>query len=116
LEGGRDLTGTKANPKNLRTAEQSKDQELNNSNLSLVKSVETGVPVRVTRGYKLPSIYAPESGYRYDGLYVVKKYWEAVGLSGFKVFKFVFARCEDQAPPPWETQTQSKETQDDEIK
>ena len=29
--------------------------------------METGNPVRVIRGYKLRSQFAPEEGYRYDG-------------------------------------------------
>ena len=44
-------------------------------NLALSQSVKTGNPVRVIRGYKLPTIFAPESGYRYDGLYNVTKAW-----------------------------------------
>lgn len=36
-------------------------------NLALSRSVESGKPVRVIRGYKLNSLYAPEEGYRYDG-------------------------------------------------
>ncbi|KAI0094919.1 hypothetical protein BDY19DRAFT_982245 [Irpex rosettiformis] len=51
--GGRDLKGTKHNPKN--------------------RSLETKKPVRVIRGYKLDSQYAPQEGYRYDGLYTVEK-------------------------------------------
>ncbi|KAI8521834.1 PREDICTED: E3 ubiquitin-protein ligase ORTHRUS-LIKE 1-like [Branchiostoma belcheri] len=100
-EGGRDLKGTKANPKNLRTAPQSKDQTLTRGNLALSVSVETRRPVRVMRGYKLDSVYAPEEGYRYDGLYSVDKFWFTTGLSGFGVYKFVLSRCPDQAPPPW---------------
>ena len=37
------------------------------------KSTETKQPVRVIRGYKLHSPYAPLEGYRYDGLYTVEK-------------------------------------------
>lgn len=101
-EGGRDLKGTKANPKNLRTAPQSKDQTLTRGNLALSRNVENGNPVRVIRGYKSKSSYAPEEGYRYDGLYSVVKYWQARGLSGFLVYKFALKRCEGQAPSPWE--------------
>jgi len=101
-EGGRDLKGTKANPKNLRTAPQSKDQTLTRGNLALSKNVENGRPVRVIRGYKSKSPFAPEEGYRYDGLYSVVKYWQARGLSGFLVYKFALKRCDGQAPPPWE--------------
>lgn len=36
-------------------------------------SAETKNPVRVIRGYKLKSPYAPAEGYRYDGLYVVER-------------------------------------------
>jgi len=61
------LQGTAANPKNLRTAPQSKDQTLERGNLALTRNVETQNPVRVVRGYKLDSAYAPEWGYRYDG-------------------------------------------------
>ncbi|KAI0236721.1 E3 ubiquitin-protein ligase UHRF1 [Lamellibrachia satsuma] len=100
-EGGRDLKGTKNNPKNLRTAPQSKDQVLTRGNLALSQSVETGFPVRVIRGYKSRSAYAPEEGYRYDGLYEVERFWYTVGMSGFGVYKFVLTRLKDQPPPPW---------------
>ncbi|XP_046639730.1 histone-lysine N-methyltransferase, H3 lysine-9 specific SUVH6-like [Daphnia pulicaria] len=44
----------------------------------------------------------PQYGYRYDGLvYTVEKYWQCVGKSGFKVYKFALRRCPDQPPPPW---------------
>jgi len=35
-------------------------------------SRDTGKPVRVIRSYKHVSKYAPEKGYRYDGLYTVE--------------------------------------------
>ncbi|CAB4039298.1 E3 ubiquitin- ligase UHRF1-like, partial [Paramuricea clavata] len=98
---GRDLKGTKSNPKNLRTAPQSKDQTLTKGNLALSKNVENRKPVRVVRGYKLNSPYAPAEGYRYDGLYTVEKYWKAIGFSGFVVYKFALKRCSEQAPSPW---------------
>ncbi|KAL3853138.1 hypothetical protein ACJMK2_016708 [Sinanodonta woodiana] len=101
-EGGRDLKGTKTNPKNLRTAPQSKDQTLSRGNLALNKSVETGKPVRVIRGYKLDSPFAPSWGYRYDGLYTVEKAWYTTGLAGFGVWKFALRRCSNQAPPSWD--------------
>lgn len=44
--------------------------------------------MRVIRGYKLKSVYAPASGYRYDGLYKVTKAWMDEGLEGFKVCKY----------------------------
>lgn len=100
-EGGRALNGTKAKPKNLRTAPQSKDQTLTRGNLALSLNVSTRQPVRVIRGYKLPTEYAPEFGYRYDGMYSVEKFWDCIGIAGFKVYKFALRRCPDQPPPPW---------------
>jgi E3 ubiquitin-protein ligase UHRF1 len=64
--GGRDLKGTKANPKNLRTAPQSADQTLTGLNLALKVSCDTGNPVRVIRGFKGHSKWAPSEGYRYS--------------------------------------------------
>ncbi|KAL0951146.1 hypothetical protein HGRIS_007881 [Hohenbuehelia grisea] len=97
--GGRDLKGTKTAPKNLRTAPQSCDQSFeNNFNKALKKSVETKQPVRVIRGYKLQSKYAPSEGYRYDGLYSVEKAWIEPGLNkgGYLVCKFAFRRLDNQ--------------------
>ncbi|RUS13915.1 PUA-like domain-containing protein [Endogone sp. FLAS-F59071] len=98
--GGRDLKGTSANPKNLRTAAQSKDQTLVGGNKALKISYETKKPVRVIRGYKLNSPYAPDEGYRYDGLYTVENFWQARGLSNFMVYKYAFKRVPGQPPLP----------------
>ena len=69
--------------------------------MALSLNIETRKPVRVIRGAKLKNEFAPEYGYRYDGLYTVEKYWSCVGKSGFKVYKFALKRCPDQAPAPW---------------
>ncbi|RDB28964.1 E3 ubiquitin-protein ligase ORTHRUS 5 [Hypsizygus marmoreus] len=101
--GGRDLKGTKDAPKNLRTAPQSSDQSFENSfNKALKRSSETGNPVRVIRGFKLKSRYAPSEGYRYDGLYKVEKAWMEKGLNpkGYLVCKFAFKRIPGQPPLP----------------
>ena len=60
-------------PKNLRTAPQSADQTWDGINASLLRSVETKKPIRVLRGFKGKSAFAPEEGYRYDGLYIATK-------------------------------------------
>ncbi|KAF6765935.1 PUA-like domain-containing protein [Ephemerocybe angulata] len=99
--GGRDLKGTANKPKNLRTAPQSSDQTFeNNFNKMLKRSAETRKPVRVIRGYKLKSKYAPSEGYRYDGLYVVEKAWLEKGLNpkGYLVCKYAFKRLPNQPP------------------
>ncbi|KAJ7293610.1 PUA-like domain-containing protein [Mycena rebaudengoi] len=101
--GGRDLKGTKAAPKNLRTAPQSSDQDFeNNYNKALKRSAETRKPIRVIRGFKLKSPYAPSEGYRYDGLYIVEKAWMEKGLNpkGFLVCKFAFKRLPNQPALP----------------
>ncbi|KAK0465148.1 PUA-like domain-containing protein [Desarmillaria tabescens] len=101
--GGRDLKGTAAQPKNLRTAAQSSDQSFENTfNKALKRSSETKKPIRVIRGYKLRSPYAPSEGYRYDGLYHVEKAWIEKGLNagGYLVCKFAFKRLPGQPPLP----------------
>ncbi|BEI95168.1 hypothetical protein CcaverHIS631_0101170 [Cutaneotrichosporon cavernicola] len=100
--GGRDLKGTRDKPKNLRTAPQTFDQSFENSyNAALKTSAETKNPVRVIRGFKLNSPYAPAEGYRYDGLYVVERAWMAPGLTKkLKVCKYAFKRLPGQRPLP----------------
>lgn len=115
--GGRDLKGTKLAPKNLRTAPQSCDQTFDNPmNMSLKVSSQTKKPVRVIRGYKLPSIYAPKSGYRYDGLYIVEKAWSEAGLNpkGYKVVKFAFKRLPNQPPLPERSLNEEDEDEEEE--
>ncbi|KAF8640478.1 hypothetical protein AX17_000141 [Amanita inopinata Kibby_2008] len=126
--GGRALKGTKSAPKNvryfiftaeyhyrlpkLRTAPQSSDQSFENPfNKTLLKSVETKKPVRVIRGFKLKSKYAPSEGYRYDGLYAVEKAWMEKGLNpgGYLVCKFAFKRLPGQPPIP---EKETAETQE----
>ncbi|KAF9526430.1 PUA-like domain-containing protein [Crepidotus variabilis] len=98
---GRDLKGTKDKPKNLRTAPQSSDQTFDNHfNKMLLRSSETKKPVRVIRGFKCPSKYAPSQGYRYDGLYTVEKAWLEKGNNpkGYLVCKYAFKRLPEQPP------------------
>jgi len=84
----------------LRTAPQTFDQSFDNTfNASLKRSAETRKPVRVIRGFKLDSPYAPLEGYRYDGLYVVERAWMAPGVTrGLKVCKYAFRRLPGQPP------------------
>ena len=67
-EGGRDLNHQGKKKRSLRTAPQSSTQILSKGNAALEKSVETGKPVRVIRGYKGKWAGAPLEGYRYDGV------------------------------------------------
>src|SRR5918998_1598099 len=63
-------------------------QRLTRGNLALAYSSLNGLPVRVIRGAALGSPYAPRSGYRYDGLYLVDDFWQEVGRSGFRVWRY----------------------------
>ncbi|KAM5237840.1 LOW QUALITY PROTEIN: E3 ubiquitin-protein ligase UHRF1 [Ctenodactylus gundi] len=109
--GGRDLSGNK------RTAEQSCDQKLTNTNRALAlncyapfddkkgneaKDWRSGKPVRVVRNMKggKHSKYAPAEGNRYDGIYKVVKYWPEKGKSGFLVWRYLLRR-DDTEPGPW---------------
>ncbi|KAJ3361428.1 hypothetical protein GGF32_007352 [Allomyces javanicus] len=96
--GGRDLRGTPGNQKNLRTAPQTFDMPLNDTNASLVKSKETGKPIRVIRGYKSGFEFAPQHCYRYDGLYQCTDWTREPGSTGYLVYRFTLERLEGQTP------------------
>jgi putative restriction endonuclease len=69
------------------------NQEFTKGNLALAKSGEEGLPVRVTRGATPRSPYAPDSGYRYDGLFFVDNYWHEIGKAGFRVWRYRLMRA-----------------------
>lgn len=70
------------------TGRQIGHQTLTRGNLALAYNKLHGLPVRVIRGARHPSPYAPEAGYRYDGLYIVEDYWREPGQSGFDVWRY----------------------------
>lgn len=70
----RDLRGSKDTKKKLTIPAQSKNPVVGGYNASLIRNFETGNPVRVIRGYKLNSKFAPLRGYRYDGNYTFLKF------------------------------------------
>jgi putative restriction endonuclease len=84
-EGGRDQ----------KTGRQVADQTLTGGNLALAHNYKDGIPVRVNRGYKLDSKYAPKSGYRYDGLYRIENYWRESGQDGFLVWRYRLTKLVD---------------------
>ncbi|CAH2047513.1 unnamed protein product [Thlaspi arvense] len=95
--GGRDLSGNKRTNK-----EQSFDQTFTNGNEALSISCIMGYPVRVIRTHKdVRSAYAPIGGktVRYDGVYRIEKCWKNVGVQGFKVCRYLFVRCDNEAAP-----------------
>jgi len=87
---------------NPNTSKQSKDQHWTRGNLALRRSQTVGLPIRVTRGHNLKSSFAPEQGYRYDGLYYVDDSWREEGKSGFQVCRFRLVR-DDATSVSWQT-------------
>jgi putative restriction endonuclease len=57
-------------------------------NPALVRSMDSSLPVRVIRSSNSGSNYAPDSGYRYDGLYQVIDAAEVKGSAGLTVCRF----------------------------
>lgn len=64
------------------------DQELVRGNMALALNSKSGLPVRVIRGYHKDSVYGPEEGYRYDGIFRVEDYWKDKGKSGFDIWRY----------------------------
>jgi putative restriction endonuclease len=63
-------------------------QTLTRQNLALAVSRQQAFPVRVVRGANHRSPFAPEKGYRYDGLYYIERFWHDKGAAGFTVWRF----------------------------
>lgn len=76
------------------------DQRLTGRNAALATSRLTGFPVRVIRSIfggsaRNKSAYR----YRYDGLFQVVDYWQEVGRSGFRVWRFKLVKLDKIAFP-----------------
>ncbi|MFI7626360.1 YDG/SRA domain-containing protein [Microbispora rosea] len=88
------------------TGRQIRDQDINDpGNAALVRSELEGLPVRVIRGRHnkkhQQSPFAPDSGYRYDGLYRVEEHWSKMGVDGFRVWQFrLVALAENEIATP----------------
>ena len=77
------------------THEQTGHQVLIRGNLALAQNRLHGLPVRVIRGAGFRSPYAPDSGYRYDGLYTVDDYWRGVGRAGLFIWRFRLVKMDE---------------------
>ena len=91
-------TGQGGNDPN--SGRQTADQEFTRGNKALALSKEIGIPVRVVRGADRGSPYAPATGYRYDGLFLVEDAWLGKGKSGFQVCRFRLVRQSTEPPVP----------------
>jgi putative restriction endonuclease len=85
---GEEIVYTGHGGRDAESGRQVAHQRLTKGNLALAHSSIEGLPVRVIRGENLDSPYAPPSGYRYDGLYMVDDYWQGEGRSGFRVWRY----------------------------
>ena len=70
---------------------QNEDAELVRGNLALVVSYNKGLPVRVTRG-----LGSKQHTYRYDGLYLVERWWVDRGKAGFRIYRFALRKIDDK--------------------
>lgn len=73
------------------TRQQNDDAELNRGNLALVVSYNKGLPVRVSRG-----LGSKQHTYRYDGLYLVERWWVDRGKSGYRIYRFALRKIDDK--------------------
>lgn len=79
------------------TGKQIADQNFSRGNRALAYSSLNGLPVRVIRGADHNTPYSPNTGYRYDGLFVVDDYWQEIGRSGFRIWRYRLVKMADSA-------------------
>nr|POE80098.1 histone-lysine n-methyltransferase, h3 lysine-9 specific suvh6 [Quercus suber] len=81
----------------------SEDQKLTRGNIALKNSIYAKNPVRVIRTFKSHTVRPNLMGenFIYDGLYMVREYWQELGSNGFRVYKFRLVRMDDQSGNSW---------------
>ena len=82
--------------RDLRSGKQVTDQQMGGYNLALARNAATGLPVRVIRGANGNAQYAPPTGYRYDGLYRVTRYWYAPGKATHWVWRYWLEQIQNE--------------------
>jgi putative restriction endonuclease len=82
------------------TGQQISHQTFTRQNAALGKNKVLGLPVRVVRGYQMDSPFAPEKGYRYDGLYWVDEFWQEPGRSEHEVWRYRLKKIDEMTAPP----------------
>ena len=98
-------TGAGGNDPN--TGQQIADQTWENpGNAGLIKDMNDGLPVRVTRGYKHKSPLSPSEGYTYAGLYGVEDAWQEKGRSGYVICRYRLIYMGDGESEILEAQTE----------
>ena len=85
---GDEIVYTGSGGRDEATGKQVADQQFTRHNMSLVTSCNNGTPVRVIRGANHKSSLSPVTGYRYDGLFRVERYWKDTGKNGFAICRY----------------------------
>ncbi|EFN86843.1 uncharacterized protein LOC105181060 [Harpegnathos saltator] len=70
-----------------------------------IHNYKNQIPLRLIRSYNLQNDIAPNTGYRYDGLYIVIDYWIATNADGIQYNKFALMRLTDQESPNWSSKS-----------
>jgi putative restriction endonuclease len=99
VDNGSEVIYTGQGGRDPNTGAQIANQSLTRGNALLKGHCVNGNPIRVSRGSQLDSPYAPESGYRYDGLYRIDNAWHETGVDGFLVYRFRLEKIELTPPP-----------------
>ncbi|KAI8625279.1 PUA-like domain-containing protein [Xylariaceae sp. FL1651] len=74
-------------------------REGRSSDMHIALISQVGRQIRILRGYKLKSIFAPEAGLRYDGLYTIKQYGSKLdNKSNTYRLELTLERITDQRP------------------
>ncbi|CAB3376985.1 Hypothetical predicted protein [Cloeon dipterum] len=99
------MSGSGGNPQELKglnlALAQSCHAELDVKNGAFSRDWQKGLPIRLVRGFQHGNIsmFAPISGYRYDGIYKVSAYFK-LEIKKRKIWKFILKR-DDSEPSPW---------------
>jgi putative restriction endonuclease len=100
IDYGDEIVYTGHGSRDPKTGQQVTDQQFARGNAGLARNKTSGLPVRVIRGSQLDSPFAPEHGYRYDGLYSVEQFWEETGKSGHRVWRYRLTKANSSSQPP----------------
>ncbi|XP_034947167.1 putative uncharacterized protein DDB_G0282133 [Chelonus insularis] len=73
----------------------------------LLDNFKSHIPLRLVRSYNLANEFAPKTGYRYDGLYIVVSFWIGVCSNSKRYYKYALARLNHQEPPVWSMPTRT---------
>jgi len=74
---------------------QVKDQVLERGNRALVNAALNQIPIRVIRGARGDKRFSPQTGYRYDGLFMVSKHWFEKSKDGPLVVRFELRKIDE---------------------